>query len=444
MSPRPSYLRPTPRILDPGFLRRPGRDVDPGMNGGPRLGPQFDSDPGFSGPQIFEPDPIEARTPGALEGPGGPGRPRLRLPDPSQIRPVEQGPSSMGAGPEPTSLKDRISSVLEGVGRSGVLDPNSEDSGAESFLGSALKGFSAVQGFRRQMSANQQAQQDKALEHKSQQDLRSAQAEYYRSRTHAGPTGMTQANRLELEDVRHGHLLERIRTAADLRRRQTRTNEEGKVTGAERVVLGRTERADVAGSRAVEGERAQATRGYRDPLAPGEENDIMARIRRQTDPNYVSDSTAVANTINPKLGVPRPAAAAPAHTDPLADPRTRSILEQYLRSHGPNTVRPRLPPVAPGQAVPSSSEGQSVAPPEDTTSAPDDQGDEEELPPDETPGDDELEADGEGDTVTDDEITSALSMVEDLGDQEATSELVAAGYTDPQVTRILARRKQSP
>lgn len=335
-------------------------------------------------------------------------------------------------GAAPTSLKDRLSLALEGAGRASTLDPNS-DSGTEAFVGSALKSFATVQGFRRQMSANQEAQQDKALEHKSQQDLREAQSEYYRSRAKAGPTGQTQENRIELENLRHGHLLERIRTAADLRRRQIATKKEGQVTPAERAVLGRTERADVSGSRAVENERAQATRGYRDPLAPGEENDIMARIRRQTDPNYVSDSTAVADVINPKLGVPRPPAPAPRE-DPLAPgSRTRSILENYLRGRnavvqgGPSTSRQSVAPQAsPAPVVPDSEpedQGADVAP-DDTT--------------DETPVD-ETQAD-QGDTLDADEIDAAVSMIEDLEGPDAERELADAGYNDAQVQTILAHR----
>jgi hypothetical protein len=375
VSPQPTYLRPRPRPpLDPGFLRQ----QPPGTSLFAQKHPAF-----LPGP-MFQPDQVAASTP----------------------RPRAAGPSS---------LRNRLATAVESA--AGSLNPNSE-SGAESFFGTAVNTFARGQ----QMSRQQQVQQDKALEQESQRDLRAAQAEYYRGRAHVQPTrGITQADRLELENVRHGHLTERLRTAADLRRRQASHGNQGKVSQADRFVLGRTERADVGANRAVEAERTQAARGYRDPLQPTEEKSIRARIRRSIDPNYVADSTAVANLINPTLGVPRaPTAPAP---NPLSLPAgVQSILENYLRSKG-------------GRGVPASRPGQSVAPsspavPETAT----------DLEDSIDTRSDEGTVDETGDELSDDEVTAALDMIADLDLEDARAELTAAGYTDPQIDVILARK----
>jgi hypothetical protein len=435
VTPRPSYLRPN-RGLDPGFLRQPtpGPDIDPGFT---RNAPGRDIDPGFSRPQIFDPSPV-GDDPGF--NPGGrvqlPFQPHLRLPNPMNLQPVSaaDAPSAHAADSYGDtghrSIKDRIGLALEGAGRAGTLDPNSE-SGTESFIGSALKSFSAVQGFRRQMSANQQAQQDKATHQQAQDEELRARAEYYRGQAHRQPTGQTQQDRIDLENIRQGHMLERIRTAADLRRRQASHGNQGKLSQGDRYVLGRTERADAGANRAVESERTQAERGYRDPVQPNEENDIRSRIRRSIDPNYVSDSTAVADRINPQMGVPRPAAP-PARPDPLAPGSTiRSILENYLRSkgvQGGNAVQPRPPQAAlPFDTTPAREEPDTTEPDQDQ---------------DDTTGMDEGDSpDAPDGDLSDDEITSALGMIEDLGDDEAHPELSAAGYTDDQILKILSRRK---
>lgn len=435
---RPSYLRPN-RGLDPGFLRQPtpGPDIDPGFT---VRGSGRDIDPGFS-PQIFDPSPA-GDDPGFNPGRGRvplPYQPHLRLPNPMDLQPVTAADApSAHASPDSygdtghRSIKDRIGLALEGAGRAGTLDPNSEDSGTESFIGSALKSFASVQGFRRQMSANQQAQQDKATHQQAQDEELRARAEYYRGQAHRQPTGQTQQDRIDLENLRQGHILERIRTAADLRRRQASHGNQGKVSQADHVVLGRTERADAGANRAVESERTQAERGYRDPVQPNEENDIRARIRRSIDPNYVADSTAVADRINPSLGVPRPPAP-PARPDPLAPGSgIRSILENYLRSkgvQGGNAVQPRPPQ----QMLPSIIERTESVP---RDSQPEPGQDQDEPTLDESESADSLEGD-----LSDDEITSALGMIEDLGDDEASPELMAAGYTDDQIAKILAHRK---
>jgi hypothetical protein len=404
MSPRPSYLRPArvPQIFDP----------DPA--GG---------DQGGALPQIFDPNRPSAATDALGDGPGP--RPRLRLTDPSTLHPVEDAPAP-SASP---SLRDRLGTVLEQAGRTGNFDPNSS-SGLEAGIGSFLTGVATRRTFERQMSQQQQTQQDKAVERKSQQDLRAAQAEYYRGRAHAAPTGMTQADRLELEKVRQGNMLERIRTAADLRRRQLSHGNEGKLSQSDRYVLGRTERADMGANRAVESERTQAERGYRDPVTEAEDQSIRARLRRSIDPNYVADSTAVANRINPQLGVPAAVPSAGKGDDFLGG--FRSILENYLRKQGlkgGNVIQPRPPQTV----LPSDTTSSSSAHPE-PDQEPDHDAD------DSTSSSDEQPAEGD-DNLSDDEITSALGMIEDLKDEEAQPELMAAGYTDDQITKILAHRK---
>lgn len=400
---RPSYLRPR----GSPFLDRPPVD------------------PGFTLPKIFQPD--EALDPGFRRrpSPGLEGRhpglfPSLDFTGEGQ-EPTKIAKPRRGSG----SLKDRLLNATEAA--AGTLDPNSDDA-AESFFGAAISTFARGRG----MSRQQQAQQDRALSQKTADDLRRAQAEYYRSRATQGPTGMTQANRLELEKVRHGHLLERIRTAADLRRRQVAAAQTGKVSPADRIVLGRTERADLAATRAVETHGQAVSRGYADPLTPGGEDSLRARIRRGVNPNYVADSTAVANRINPALGVPRAAPAAPAAPagQGLDLPTgVMDMLRNYLRKQGGRSVP------GGGQPVPGSSPGQSVQP--NSAVGTDEEGDTADVFP---PNEDEIGIDEGDDVVTGDEITAALDMVADLDDAEARNELALAGYSAAQIDKILAAR----
>ena len=246
---RPSYLRPR------GGIERP------------------DPDPGFS-PPIFQPD--EALDPGFLRRPTSgvaelehPGSP-VKLPFGGGQQPATMPKPEGGGG-----LRDRLYTAIEGA--KGTLDPNSE-SGLESFVGSAVNAFAGG----RQMSRQQEAQSERIRQQKIVDDERRARTRYYDAQAQRQPTGETQANRLELEDRRHAHLTERLRTAADLRRRQISTANDGKVSPADRVVLGRTERADQGAARAVETHEGAVSRGYADALASAGEIAHHAAANRLT------------------------------------------------------------------------------------------------------------------------------------------------------------------
>jgi hypothetical protein len=402
---RPNYLRP--RGSSP-LLQRPPID------------------PGFTTPEIFQPD--ESLDPGFLRRPT-PG-PEARHPGLLPVRDfgADQEPAQVAKPPAAAPgapLKDRLLNAVEGA--AGQLDPNSE-SGAESFLGTAINVFHGG----RQMSRQQAAQADKIQQQKLVDEERRARTRYYDAQAQRQPTGQTQADRLELEDRRHEHLTERLRTAADLRRRQIATANDGKVSPADRVVLGRTERADQSAARAVETQEGAVSRGYADRLTPAGTDSLRARVRRAADPNYAADSTAVADRINPALGVPRPAApaAAPAEGGTGLPGGVMDLLRNYMRKQGGTGV-PRG-----GQSVVPSSSGQPVQSPVPAPGV-DEEGDTADTFAADT-GDDGFD---EGDdAITGDELTAALDMVSDLDEEEARNELVAAGYSDAQVDKILKSR----
>jgi len=413
--PTPTYLRPRPRVLDPGFLHEAGPGPDRGFSGPPffKGGGDVAPDPGFSVDEFA-----------AVDGPAGGASAQ------NPVVPIELFTKPQKASrPAQPSLLSRLSTALEGA--RGTLDPNAE-SGVESFFGSAVNAFAGG----RQMSRQQEAQAERIQSQKLVDEERRARTRYYDAQAQRQPTGMTQQDRLDIEDRKHAHLLERLRTAADLRRRQVATTNTGKVSQADRIVLGRTERADQAANRGVESHRGAVERGYADALTPAGEDSLRARLRRGSDPNYVADSTAVADRINPQLGVPRPAtpAAAPAPGGLNLPGGVRSLLENYLKTHG----APRGAVGAGGQSVPASRPGQSVP----AAAAVDTGGvDEEGAPADTFDANSVDEGMDEGDdAVTGEEITAALEMVADLDEDDARAELTAAGYSDAQIDKILKAR----
>ncbi len=421
---KPSYLRTTRNLgadpgLSPSFLRTPTPEGDPGF-----------SPPSF--PSIIQPTPID---PGMSAPPfPDPRRPTIgrdrRFPgilgdDPrhAMLTAGAAGLSSANHLHDPTvaahpmGIKDRLYGALEAAGAAGTLDPNA-DSGAESFLGSALRSFAAGRGAQRQMSEQQAAAQEHATHEQATNDELRARAEYYRAQAGRQPAGETQANRIELENIRQGHFLERIRAAAHVA--AIRAQSGGKLTPAQEEVLRRYQGANTAGQGAVERAQGDVAAGRRDPLVPGQEDQIRTATRHGVNPDYSADSTSVVNDINPLLhpGLPRTVAPAPS-TDPLAPgSRVRDILVRYLQSQN-KSVAPAAPRAADKLSLPAG--------PAADTSAPDaSQGTSQDEP--------------QPDELTPDEIERASAMVADLDEGDARAELMAAGYGPSQVNIILTHQ----
>lgn len=368
---------------------------------------------------------IYGRRPSYLR-PDGPHPPARKIGDKfSFAQPAAETPAV-------TPIRQRLSNAIEGAAAANTLDPNSGNA-VESFVGSALHAFSGVQQFRRGLTSAQQSGEEREAR---TQELRS-RSRYYDAQATRGPTGMSMQDRYNIEDYRNQHILDRLRIAAGLRASTAASG--GKVTPAQRVVLGRTERANTAAERGVQSARRDAASGRRDELAGGEEDRIRAAIRRGVDPEYVADSTTAAGMgtqLHPGYVAPPPPPAAPPAPAPAPAAPHRGLLDRFrdLFHH---------------QAGPSSSGGQSVVPDRQAVPAPSTAGTLPRSPGD--TGDVTLGDEDQGpamppdpELLTDEEIQQALDLVSDMDPSESRSELSAAGYSPEQIDAIVAAQTTAP
>lgn len=388
-------------------------------------------------PQIFTPEDLSFA--GTVDAQAG-GAPRRRPPafDLMQDDPrehfLETAVNTYDPRPkveQNASLGDRISGVLQGAARAGALDPQSEDN-VESFLGTGLRTFAAVQDFRAGMSAAQAEEQRKAVESRDVSSVRQSQAELNRARAAAeGRPRVTGGSRSEadlpFEEWQRREAIrqqgrERIEGIRSNRPRITRgtgttTSSAGRVTPAERAVAGRVSAANRAGASAV----AAAERNFA-INTPAERDSVLARGRREANPSYAADSAFVENVLGPRLRgdtVPR----APDVPSQLQRPRRPTLFQT------PPVVQPRPQGMSSflesptGQGTEEPEMGLSVVQRMESTRRP------------------RVQADtGDAETLDATEIEDALASVSDLSDDEAATELAAAGYSDLEIEQILARR----
>lgn len=377
-------------------------------------------------PQIFQPqDPLQDRLGRATAGPGpAPSVPGVLGQDPRELMHDTftenlgamgraQATQAPGMAPRKRGLGSRLADALTLVGagdlpESDPYDPNF----LGSFITSGLRAFSDARSMPGLMSRQQAREQALASRQAAETDLARARAEYFRGQA-ARPAAQPSAGRrplseeIQLEDVRAGHLMDRLREAARLRPPPRTSAVMGAgasagapaITPAERLVEGRYRGALRAGQAAVTAEqRRRASSLSRDlPLTPQEEERLRGTTRHEIDPSFSADSAAVVNQINPRLlGQP---GFGDVESGSSSTARILWRLRGATRSLGPMGTSDQLA----AQAT--------------------------------------LEEDvGVPETLDPAELEAAAARVARLGDDDARNELEASGYTDEEIDAILAQR----
>jgi len=316
--------------------------------------------------------------------------------------------------------------VLDALEAAGSQELPTSDPYDPNFAGSAVTGFLSsfanTRAARRQMSFQQAREQERASARGATTDLRRAQAEYYRSRANAPPsggrTGRTLAEELELEaarqrgrvdieTLREGGRDTRSQRIQDRLRRAGAGTAAGKVSPADRLIEQRYRSAVGRGETAVQSERGRRAGALlpegRQPMSAEEEATLAGRTRHGVNPSFSADSAAVVNRINPALlGTPAP--------DPAREGAVRElnpILQRLLAAvagGGRQTTEPQFQDVESGT----------------TTVEPADAG-----APDMDP----------------DEVQGALEQIDGLDDEDAAADLEAVGFSPAEIRALLTARQ---